>query len=258
MPMIVHSDSYVEYCRETALRLRQVHDLALRGRGQEKITRLICERIIKEVALTADDDLVDIGCGDGTLLRLAIERGVHRAVGFQATDEEAFVLRAMGLNVKQGLSHCLPLPAASASIIVCNNVLLIVPAADIPNTLQEISRVAKSGARIYLGEIPSIAGPAPEPRFASERQTLLYLYHRYGLRTSFGMLRRMARCKLLGEALTIYDCASISFYAEPDQFIPMVETAGLSLLRYWPHEYWPTRNNYLFQKSSRTDQIEAA
>lgn len=254
---MVHSDSYVEYCRHTALHFRTVHDLALRGRGQERITRLVCERIIREIALTANDDFVDIGCGDGTLLRLAVEHGIHSAVGLQATEEEASVLSERGLNVKQGLSHCLPISSESASAIVCNNVLLIIPAANIPNTLREISRIAKPGARVFLGEIPSGGGPDPEPRFTTEWETLFYLYRKHGLRTSFGMLRRMTRCKLLGEPLTMYDCASISFHAPPEHFIPMVESVGLCLLRYWQHEYWPTRNNYLFQKPLWPDHIDA-
>jgi hypothetical protein len=45
------SDDYVEYCRETATHARDLHDLALRGKGKEKITKLIHERIANEVKL---------------------------------------------------------------------------------------------------------------------------------------------------------------------------------------------------------------
>src|SRR5260370_13211989 len=115
--MIAHSDDYVEYCRETAVRSRHLHDLALRGRGKEEVTRLVHERIVREVELAAGDDLVDIGCGDGTLLRMATELGVRSALGLHATEQEADVVRSLGFFVKQALSHNLPVADASASVL---------------------------------------------------------------------------------------------------------------------------------------------
>ena len=245
--MIIHSDDYVEYCRETAAHLKDIHDLALRGKGKEEITRLVHERIVREVDLGPGDDLVDIGCGHGTLLRLAAGIGVHSAQGLHATEEEAALVRSMGFSVKQGLSHNLPIPDASASVVVCNNVLLIVPSTRIPDTLREIYRIARPGARVFIGEIPFV-GSDPEPKFSDAWDTLSYLYHKHGLRTWFGMLRRMARCKLTGRPVIIHDGKSVSFYASPEAFIAMAHAAGLRLVRYWQHEYPKTRNNYLFQK----------
>ena len=117
--MISRTDNYVEYCRQTARELRDPHDLALRGRGKHKITRLVHERIVREVQLGPDDDLVDVGCGDGTLLRMAHAVGAHSAIGLHATEEEAAVLRRIGLDARQGLSHELPLNDNTASVVVC-------------------------------------------------------------------------------------------------------------------------------------------
>ena len=64
--MITRSDDYVEYCRENARRARELHDLALRGRDKKATTLLVHEHIVETVELSAADDLVDIGCGDGT------------------------------------------------------------------------------------------------------------------------------------------------------------------------------------------------
>ncbi len=254
--MIVHSSDYVEYCRETALHVRSVHDLALRGRGQERVTRLVCERIAREVELCGNDDLVDIGCGDGTLLRLAARAGVHSALGLQATEEEAALLRAMGLPVRQGFSDKLPVQTASASVVVCNNVLLIIPRVKVEATLLEISRIAKPGARVFLGEIPTMPGREAEPQFATEWEALAYSYQKYGLRSWAGLLRRMARSKFLGRPLVIHDCRSITFYAEADEFIALAERVGLSLVRHGQHEYASHRNNYLFRKSSGNSDKE--
>src|SRR6266853_2008207 len=168
--MITRSDDYVEYCRETAKRARDPHDLALRGRHLKQITKLIHERIVEAVELRSGDDLVDIGCGDGTLLRMAERMGTRSAVGLLATDEEVAVLRRAGLNVKQGLTDQLPLADENASVVVCNNVLLVVPRQQIPASLREIYRIAKPGSRIFLGEIPFVETPDPTPHLTSRRE----------------------------------------------------------------------------------------
>jgi ubiquinone/menaquinone biosynthesis C-methylase UbiE len=246
---LAYSDDYVEYCRETARHIKNRHDLALRGRNLQALTRLIHERIVEAVGLAAGDDLVDIGCGDGTLLAMAERLGTHTALGLLATEEEVAVLRRSSLNVKQGFTDRLPVSDESASVVVCNNVLLVVPREKIPTSLREIHRIAKPGARIFVGEIPFVPNPPPDPRFETRRETLCYLYRAHGLRTCLGMLRRMAYWTLTGEPPIIRDGTAISFYAPPEEFIPMAQVAGLQLVRYWRHDNPNTRNNYLFRKS---------
>ena len=248
--MIPRSDDYVEYCRENATNLKSLHDLALRGAGKEEITVAIYRRIIDEVGLGPDDDLVEIGCGDGTLLRLAAEIGVHSALGFLATEEEVTLVRATGLNVQQALSDRLPVPNASASVVVCNNVLLIVPREKIPLSLREMYRIAKPKARIFIGEIPFVPGPPPEPQFETIRQTLAYLYRKHGLRACIGMARRMAHWKLTGRPMVIRDGTQVSFHATAEEFLAMALEAGLSPVRHWQHGHPATRNNFLFTKVS--------
>ena len=247
--MITRSEDYVEYCREVAKDLRDIGDLALRGKNTSEITRRVNAGIVREVELTPADDLVDIGCGDGTLLRIAQDTGVSNAIGLLATEEEAEIVRRRGLEVRQGLTHSLPVDDACASVVVCNNVLLVVPRERIPESLREIERVAKPGARVYLGEIPFIPGPPPEPEFETVRETLTYLYGKYGIRAALGMLRRMVRWKLTGKPMVIRSGAAVSFYAQPSEFVAMAEEAGLELVRYWPHDHPAGRFNYLFRKS---------
>ena len=253
--MISHTDNYVEYCRQTARELRDPHDLALRGRGKHQMTRLVHERIVREVQLAPGDDLVDIGCGDGTLLRMAHSLGTNSAVGLHATEEEAAILRRMRLDARRGLSHQLPLADGCASVVVCNNVLLIVPREHILMSLREMYRISRPGARIYVGEIPFVPGPPPEPCFNTVRETLVYLYQKHGVRTCLGMARRMAYWRVTGKPLVIREGRVISFYAEPEEFIAMATSVGLRLVRYWRHEYWTGRNNYLFTKAE-TEHFE--
>jgi SAM-dependent methyltransferase len=246
--MISRSTDYVEYCRETATHLKSLHDLALRGRGKEAITAAIHECIIREVGLGPDDDLVDIGCGDGTLLRLAAKIGVRSAVGFLATDEEVACVSATGLNVRQAYSDQLPLPDSSASVVVCNSVLLIVPRDKVLPSLREMHRIARPGARIFVGEIPFTPGPPPEPQFDSSWKTLAYLYRKHGARTFVGMARRMAYWKLAGKPMVIRDGTQISFYATVEEFLALARDAGLIPVHHSRHEHVQTRYNYLFTK----------
>jgi ubiquinone/menaquinone biosynthesis C-methylase UbiE len=247
--MISRSDDYVEYCRETAKHASDAHDLALRGRDKKEITRLIHERIAEAVDLHSGDDLVDIGCGDGTLLRIAERVGARSAVGLLATDEEVAVLRRFGVEARQALTDKLPLPDQCASVIVCNNVLLVVPREKIRASLEEIHRIAKPGARIFLGEIPFVQPPDPTPYFKTRRETLAYLYRKHGLRTWFGMLRRMVGWALRGQPAVLRPGTAISFCAKPDEFLAMGKGAGLEFIRYWQHNDPDTRNNYLFRKA---------
>jgi ubiquinone/menaquinone biosynthesis C-methylase UbiE len=249
--MITRSGDYVEYCRDTARRLRSLQDLALRGKNKQALTRRVQERILREVALTGEDDLVDIGCGDGTLLLLAKNAGVHSATGFHATEEESAIVRSLGVDARQGLTDSLPLADESASVVVCNSVLLIVPREKIPGSLREIHRVAKPGARVLIGEIPLEPGPQPEPEFDTAGETLAYLYRKYGLRTFLGMLRRMIYWKVTGQPMTIRYGSQVSFYAQPEEFIAMAQSVGLELIRSWQHEDPANRYNYLFRKADR-------
>jgi ubiquinone/menaquinone biosynthesis C-methylase UbiE len=189
--MITRSDD-VGYCRETAKHARDPPDLALRGRHLRKITNLIHERIVEAVDLHSGDDLVDIGCGDGTLLRMAAHAGVRTAMRLLATEEEVAEFRRTGLNGKQEFTEQLPVPDESASVVVCNNVLLVVPRQKIAASLREIHRIAKPGARIFLGEIPFVETRDPTPQVTSRREMLSFLYRERGLRAWSGMLRRMA------------------------------------------------------------------
>ena len=246
--MITRSDDYVEYCRETAKQARDLHDLSLRGRWNKELTRRVHEQIVERVALSADDELIDIGCGDGTLLRMAKDLGVRSAIGFLATEEEVALVRKTGLDVRQAFSDDLPLPDESASVVVCNSVLLIIPREKIPVTLREMSRVAKPGARIFIGEIPFVPQKDPTPQFTSGREMLSYLYRKHGFRTWFGMLRRMAWWRLTGKPVVNTPGTAVSFYATAEEFIAMAKEAGLEIVQHWQHEDPSDRNNYLFRK----------
>jgi ubiquinone/menaquinone biosynthesis C-methylase UbiE len=247
--VISRSDDYVEYCRVTARQARELHDLALRGRDKKELTRLINRHIVEAVKLGPDDDLVDIGCGDGTLLRMAQELRVRSALGLLATEEEVDLVRRSGLSVRQAFTDQLPLPDESGSVVVCNCVLLVVPKEKIPASLREIHRIAKSGSRIFIGEIPFVEPDDPTPQFGSRRELLSHLYRNRGLRSWFGMARRMVWWQITGQPAVIQPGTAVQFFATPEQFSAMAKDAGMEIVRWWQSDYPKTRNNYLLRKA---------
>ncbi len=246
---LVRSDDYIEYCRETAKHARDLHDLALRGRHLQEVTKAISQRIALEVELRSGDDVVDIGCGDGTLLRIANQIGVNSAVGLLATDEEVDCVRRTGLDVRQALSHQLPLADECASVVVCNSVLLVVPRENIPASLREIRRIAKANARIYIGEIPSAPPTDPTPQFSDRFQALSYMYKKHGIRTWFGLLRRIIWSQVRGRSFTLSSGTAISFFATPGEFAKLANGAGMEVIRHCNHEHYKGRHNYLLRRA---------
>jgi ubiquinone/menaquinone biosynthesis C-methylase UbiE len=120
----------------------------------------------------------------------------------------------------------------------------------IPASLREIHRIAKPGARVFLGEIPFVETQDPTPKFTDRREMLSFLYRERGLRAWFGMLRRMVYWQFTGRPAIIRSGTEVSFYAEPQEFITMAQAAGLELVRYWQHDHPSTRNNYLLRKAN--------
>jgi ubiquinone/menaquinone biosynthesis C-methylase UbiE len=223
------------------------------GRSNHALTEFISRRILTELSIVPDDRLVDIGCGDGTLLRSAVQSGVRNPVGLSGTEEEAMRLRGLGLNVKQANADSLPLPDRCASAVVCNSVLHIVPADKIAASLREIARIAAPNARIWIGEIPRFREAASIRSFGTVPAMLWWLLRKRGLRTFLGMCRRLLTGVQRGPELR----TAQAFWAEPERFTQMAGEAGLKVERDFPHQTLdgqqrpcisPTRCDYLLRR----------
>ena len=116
----------------------------------------------------------------------ARESGVRTAIGFNATEDEVALVRARGLDVRQGLTDSIPLPDGFASVVVCNSVLLLVPEAKMADSLREIARICEKDARIWLGEIPRIEEGTGVPIHHSIPEMLAWLLQERGVRSFLG------------------------------------------------------------------------
>jgi ubiquinone/menaquinone biosynthesis C-methylase UbiE len=234
---------------------KDIHNFA--GRGSDRaLTEFINRKIFDELGIQSSDRLVDIGCGDGLLLRLAMQSGVKTAIGLSGTEKEAHGLREIGLDVKQAFTDSLPLPDKLASVIVCNSVLLLVPENKMAESLREIARIASPDARVWLGEIPRVPEPCDVPRHETIPEMLWWMLRKRGLRSFVGMCRRLLAGSQRGPILVNKEEAV--FHAPPETFIHMASEAGLTVERHFPHQTLdnrqqarlsPTRHDYLFRKA---------
>lgn len=108
--------------------------------------------------------VIDIGCGDGALVRALARRGAS-VIGVEIDERALARARAAdpagSETFRVGRGEALPLDAGSVDVAVFFNSLHHVPAGSQPIALQEAARVLVPGGRLYVAE-PIAAGPSFE------------------------------------------------------------------------------------------------
>jgi len=116
--------------------------------------------LTQAVAL-AGADVLDLGCGTGSLARrIAGETGAARVT---AIDTEASQIargkeKAGGVNYLIGAAEALPLPEASIDVVVMMKSLHHVPIPQMDAAFAELARVLRPGGQVYICE-PAYEGP---------------------------------------------------------------------------------------------------
>jgi ubiquinone/menaquinone biosynthesis C-methylase UbiE len=265
MPILKVS-SYVEYYRHLA---EDPDFSALSGRGDDmSATQFANSRILEALELVRTDSLLDVGCGDGSLLRSA--NALVKRVGIAPTDEETSRLRQALPDVTflNGDATRLPCESAFASKIVCNSVLLLLSSEkEVRAALAQISRVARLGAAVFLGEIPE----ADEISFFRKyrgNSVVGYLFHqliRNGFRSFVSSAKEVATA-LFGRSTLVLNSAQL-FHSPPEQFVRMAGEYGLQHIRHFKYQRLdksgkvvesPLRYNYLFRKESLAKVADSA
>lgn len=127
--------------------------------------------LLRELRLTPDDYLLEVGCGGGVLLGEALESGC-RAAGIDHSPEMVRLARAQNadavasgrLQIQQGSADALPFPDDTFSCATMIGVFGFLP--DPVAALREIRRVLRPGGRLVMhGSDPEMRGTpaAPEP-----------------------------------------------------------------------------------------------
>ena len=106
-------------------------------------------------------DVVDVGCGDGALVRRLAGLGA-RVTGVEVSAQALAGARAhapvAGERYVEGTGQALELPDDSADVVVFMQSLHHVPAASMDTALGEAARVVRPGGAVYVQE-PLAEGP---------------------------------------------------------------------------------------------------
>ncbi|MEC3915592.1 class I SAM-dependent methyltransferase [Nocardia sp. CDC160] len=132
----------------------------------------IFRETLQALALTAEDNLIEIGCGGGTFINWALESGCRATAVDHSADmvaltekNNAEALRQGRLEVVRAAAEALPLPDATYTAAALMNVLFFL---DAPRALAEVHRVLAPGGRLVVHSVapnpPSKIAPAPVAR----------------------------------------------------------------------------------------------
>ncbi|MFD1903630.1 methyltransferase domain-containing protein [Paenibacillus rhizoplanae] len=134
-----------------------IHDLS--GRNDNRLT-MFRNQIIKNNILSSFRKVViDIGCGDATLLKKAYIRKLDKVFGIVPSFEEKIRLekeyKYSNIHFIEGLTVSLPIEDEIATTVICNGVFILLEnESDVIKSLQEINRVTKENGRVWIGELP--------------------------------------------------------------------------------------------------------
>ena len=184
--------------------------------------------ILAELALTADDVLLEVGCGGGALLKDALKSGCRAAAVDHspamvelARETNRDAIAAGRLEVFEASAERLPFPSDTFTCAAMTGVLGFVP--DPVGALAEIRRVLRPGGRlVVLGTEPELKGTpaAPEPMASRLQFTDDEELARQGRAAGFAEVRVVRR--------------SLEAYAReagvPEEHLPLFGGAGSPFL----------------------------
>lgn len=247
---VLRIDNYHDDFRLRA-QTKDIHDLAGRP-NKNATTKFVNRQILAAIEPSQLDVLVDIGCGDATLMQMA-QGQVAECIGVVSTAEEKARLESALPNLRFIVSAAqkLPLASNSASKIVCNGVLAyLLDCREVRASLCEMARIARPGATIYLGEISEIDAYAYHRMYrgSSMLGLLWHLLRNHSLRTFLGMIRRWLNA-VTGSEQIILNSAGM-FYATPEEMISLAQDCGLQLKTYFRHQELDQAGNVVESKLS--------
>lgn len=160
MARVVRVAGYVDEYRHRA---RLADARAMAGRPAAA-TDFLNGRIRNALDWRREFSVLDVGCGDGSLLALVAPL-VASALGIVPTAEEVERLRAThgsAVRFDVGTATDVPAPDAAFDVVVCNGVLLCLSSvAEAAAALCELARVLKGGGVAWVGEVLGEAPTVP-------------------------------------------------------------------------------------------------
>jgi SAM-dependent methyltransferase len=213
------------------------------GRGSRtRSTTFICRNILSRLSPTADDIVIDVGCGDGTLLSL-LSGLVSRGIGIAPTDEEIERLsrlheKSRNLTFQRALIGQLGLPDGIAHKVVCNSLLHEIPSNEVEGAIQDLIRICRPGGLIWIGEVLQCDDPSTIPSWIP--RTLHPLMRHFWSHAGFAPLDVIVKSGRVLAGLLVpgshfqFRPPSLG-YISPSKVVSIAERAGARVLWSGPH-----------------------
>jgi SAM-dependent methyltransferase len=245
---IYKATNFIDVYRAKA-KAKPINELTGRG-GRPELTAYVTSQILEQVHLRPDSVVVDIGCGDGSLLQLAARRGgvngfLGRLIGILPTEEEIGRVREHLLKTKKtsseliaiekGLFERTDIPDEYADVIIANSTFLLLrDESHLAEALVEIARISKPNTtEIFIGEFPAVDESQGVAYGASITTWLLSIWKNLGFAHFRAALRRVLRATISSEPFVI--APRKVFHMHPEIFIRRLEEAGLVVERHFRH-----------------------
>lgn len=100
-----------------------------------------CQRLLRR-GIAAGMRVLDVGCGDGTLLRELAQLSGIETIGIEIDPSLVTAAYASGLDVRLGRAEALPIADASIDAVLCS---VVVPYTNQRQAVREWSRVLRPG-----------------------------------------------------------------------------------------------------------------
>lgn len=216
------------------------------GRPSAVLTQQVTQFILEHFPLSGEDVIVDVGCGDGSLLA-AIGGNVAECVGITSSKEEAASLRRLHphLNIRVGLCDAIPLRDEFASKTICNGVLLILDdQTAVERALHELALITRKGGILYVGEIPPDSEGVVDR--SSPTRFIRACASSAGLRGFAYAIRELLYASVIRERVLFLCKNENPLWFPPQAFLAMAARAGLECSS--KHTDAHGRVSYVFRK----------
>ncbi len=232
---IVKCKSYLDVYKVLA-KTSKAGELAGRGERTE-LTVFVANAIASRLHVSPDDTVVDVGCGDGTLLR-KLSPSVSKVIGILPSDDEVNRARPLvadlpNCSIMQGLAQQIGLPSGCADQVVSSGVLLLLAAHDVPRALTELARICKPGGAVFVGEMPDRDEFHGRGYGDSITLYLWWVLRNRGVRAFLGGLKQTLRALFTKEIMVIMP--KKHFFIDPASFIELAQSCGLVVKQHFRH-----------------------
>lgn len=259
---IVKTKTLVETYRAKA-GAKDINELTGRT-GRPDLTHFVIGQIVSKLRVWKDATLVDIGCGDGQLLKRVAANGLDsyqgRLIGVLPTKEEVVRVRNHLLDtdhlisIELGLAERTKFPNDFADVVVCNSVLHGGGQTidNVKASLREIHRITKAGGTIFIGEVPDTDELAGRNYGDSISGWLLWVLKTQGLGQFWLRVKQTVPAFFSREPFIV--APKSMFYMPPADFVRLLEQHGIEVMEHYRHrEIDPAGNVY--DSTTRWDYV---